>query len=289
MGAARLLYGRLQWGLAAYPWDSVIGPVLNLSPKYKLTTEDVEKIILEQAQKAQASKTDLPPIPQLLQNIFATHIQGSEIATITDDINVLAREAEIAVAEMLVKYPKQFNQFRALQKKGVQWPHSAQMRRLWESTDFEFRPMMIKRDRMVCKKCGVEVSSMNSWDRPQYYHDVAKHPHDYLETLAKKDPRLAWVEYGKDVPSVTAERGTPAGIQQERALLDYMLCHIDAWSFKRRGTDALAGQWYVLYGAIGQLNGWKVLARYIQEQEAKASAAKESAATSTMMMGSATK
>lgn len=86
------------------------------------------------------------------------------------------KACEERVAELLAKNPQRFNQFRELQKKGVQWPHSLEVRKAVEKTGFSFRPMMIKRDRCVCDTCGVELSGWRPWYDPRAFHDYSKHP-----------------------------------------------------------------------------------------------------------------
>lgn len=52
------------------------------------------------------------------------------------------KQCEEKVAELLAKNPQRFNQFRELQKKGVQWPHTLEVRKAVEKTGFTFRPSM---------------------------------------------------------------------------------------------------------------------------------------------------
>jgi Inhibitor of Apoptosis domain len=93
-----------------------------------------------------------------------------------NDANVFMKEAESKVTDMLTKNQQKFQAFRELQRKGVQWPHSPELRREIEAAGFVFRPMMIKRDRCVCETCGVEVSGWRPWHNPWSFHNYAKHP-----------------------------------------------------------------------------------------------------------------
>jgi len=79
------------------------------------------------------------------------------------DANVFMKEAESKVTDMLTRNQQKFQAFRELQRKGVQWMHSPELRRDIEAAGFVYRPMMIKRDRCVCETCGVEVSGWREW------------------------------------------------------------------------------------------------------------------------------
>jgi hypothetical protein len=57
-----------------------------------------------------------------------------------DDAIAFIKESESKVTSLLEKHPQKFNQFRELQRKGVQWPHSAELRREIERAGFSYRP-----------------------------------------------------------------------------------------------------------------------------------------------------
>lgn len=97
------------------------------------------------------------------------------------DANVLMKDAESKVTAMLTNNQKEFQAFRELQRKGVQWPHSPAVRKEIENAGFAFRPMMIKRDRCICETCLVEVFGWSSWHNPWVFHDFAKHPPSFLD------------------------------------------------------------------------------------------------------------
>jgi hypothetical protein len=101
-----------------------------------------------------------------------------------EDASSFMKEAETKVTDMLSKNPQKFHAFRELQRKGVQWPHSAALRREIERAGFVFRPMMIKRDRCVCETCGVEVSGWKPWHNAWSFHNYAKHPPSFQPGVA---------------------------------------------------------------------------------------------------------
>jgi hypothetical protein len=87
------------------------------------------------------------------------------------------KTAEQDVSSMIGKNPALFAKFRDESSRGVQWPHSAHLRRVVERAGFWFRPMMIKRDRVVCDACGVAVNGLRPWHNPWQFHDWTKrHP-----------------------------------------------------------------------------------------------------------------
>lgn len=116
--------------------------------------------------------------------------------------SVFMKEAEAKVTDMLASNQIPFQGFRQLQRKGVQWPHSPELRHEIERAGFVFRPMMIKRDRYVsssssssfsfsspiisdvsvylyscvCETCGVEVNGWRPWHNPWSFHNYARHP-----------------------------------------------------------------------------------------------------------------
>lgn len=104
--------------------------------------------------------------------------------TWTETANAFMKKAETDVTYMLTHNPQKFHAFRELQRKGVQWPHSPQLRKEIESAGFVFRPMMIKRDRCVCEICNEEVWGWKSWDYPLSFHNYAKHPNTFQPGVA---------------------------------------------------------------------------------------------------------
>lgn len=98
------------------------------------------------------------------------------------DAQNFMKEAELRVTQMLTRNATRFAQFRELQKAGVAWPHSVEVRRDIERAGFTFRPMMIKRDRCVCDVCLVEVSGWRPWHNPMEFHDFARHPQSFRPT-----------------------------------------------------------------------------------------------------------
>lgn len=85
------------------------------------------------------------------------------------------KDAEHKVVEMLHANQERFQQFREMQRRGVAWPHSAQLRCEIEAAGFVYRPMMIKRDRCVCDDCGIEVNGWKPWHNPLSFHNYEKH------------------------------------------------------------------------------------------------------------------
>lgn len=95
------------------------------------------------------------------------------------DAQTFMKEAELRVTQMLTRNPTRFAQFRELQKKGVAWPHMPAVRQAAQQAGFSFRPMMIKRDRMVCDTCLVEVSGIRPWHDFWNMHDYGRHPSSF--------------------------------------------------------------------------------------------------------------
>lgn len=91
------------------------------------------------------------------------------------DAQIFMRDAELRVTQMLTRNATRFAQFRELQKKGVAWPHSIEARHAIERAGFTFRPMMIKRDRVVCDDCLREVSGFRAYHNPSLFHDFSRH------------------------------------------------------------------------------------------------------------------
>ncbi len=126
------------------------------------------------------------------------------------EANAFMKSCEETVAELLAKNPQRFNQFRELQKKGIQWPHSPELRTEIEKAGFVFRPMMIKRDRCVCDHCEVEVSGWRPWHDPKGFHDVSK-PHPWLQVShAPATPAPATTAVVAPPPATTPESVKPS-------------------------------------------------------------------------------
>jgi hypothetical protein len=114
-------------------------------------------------------KSGKPFDPNLAVRVIAADRKWAHAA------NVFMREAEAKVTELLVQNQKSFDEFRKLQRKGVQWPHSPELRMCIEKAGFAFRPMMIKRDRCICDQCHVEVSGWRPWHDPWKFHNYDRH------------------------------------------------------------------------------------------------------------------
>jgi hypothetical protein len=95
------------------------------------------------------------------------------------------KTSELCVTNMLNRNPTRYAAFRDLQKRGVNWPHSSEVRKNVESAAFAFRPMMVKRDRCVCDICGVEVTGWKKWNNPWRFHNYEKHPDDFKAKATK--------------------------------------------------------------------------------------------------------
>lgn len=153
---------------------------------------------------------------------FFMEVIGTDIEWMAD-ANAFMNGCEEKVAELLAKNPQRFNHFRELQKKGVQWPHSPELRKEIEKAGFIFRPsmscavpsisftlalncirrfavrfplfcavlrsrsVMIKRDRCMCDVCGVEVSGWRPWHDPREFHDFSKHTAAFKASLFNND------------------------------------------------------------------------------------------------------
>jgi hypothetical protein len=117
------------------------------------------------------------------------------------------KNAEQQVSGLVNMDPSLFAKFRDLQSRGVQWPHSPQLRRHIERAGFIYRPMMIKRDRCVCDACGVEISGWRPWYNPWLFHDWSKrHPF-----LPPPEVRNSFSSAAPDTPAPDAPApGAPA-------------------------------------------------------------------------------
>jgi hypothetical protein len=86
------------------------------------------------------------------------------------------KDANAQVTAVLDSAKPKFDAFRALQaKRGVAWPHSRDLLLLIKECKFEFSPMMIKRDRMVCAECKADISGWRAWHKPWLMHNLAAH------------------------------------------------------------------------------------------------------------------
>lgn len=115
------------------------------------------------------SSNKIPFNQELAMKFLATDIK------FLDDLDSLSKECETKVSEMLEKYPQKFNAYRDLQKKGVAWPHSKELRADLEKAGWIFSPMMIKRDRCFCSCCRVEMSGWRSWNKASDFHNKSVH------------------------------------------------------------------------------------------------------------------
>lgn len=109
---------------------------------------------------------------------FITRFLIKSIAKHTDYLNRIQafyKSAQVMVDKMLAKNPNRFKQFRELQKRGVSWPHSDELRKAIVKAGFRFGPMMVARDRCVCDTCEFELHA-RSWYDPRECHDYSKHP-----------------------------------------------------------------------------------------------------------------
>jgi hypothetical protein len=164
------------------------------------------------------------------------------------------KAVQALVADMLNKNQQRFEQYRQLGRRGVQWPYSSEERNKWESAGFVFRPMMIKRDRMVCEGCGVEVSGLAPWAQLQYYHNYEKHGDGFKEKLAKQG--MTVVPYGQNVPSRNPE------------LLYHVLQHLDLYVQQKPKVSADLAKCYEAWrGSMRLMHGWILVAQYICNQK----------------------
>ncbi len=92
------------------------------------------------------------------------------------DAREFMKDADLWVTQLLTQNATKFAKFRDLQKQGVAWPHGPAVLAAIEKAGLVFRPMMIKRDRVMCDTCLVEVSGWQVWYDPWDYHDYSRHP-----------------------------------------------------------------------------------------------------------------
>jgi hypothetical protein len=45
--------------------------------------------------------------------------------------------------------------------------------------------MMVKRDRCICEKCGVEISGWRPWHNPWHMNDMTRHDADFHERVMR--------------------------------------------------------------------------------------------------------
>jgi hypothetical protein len=186
-------------------------------------------------------------IPELMAAFFEAMDDATE-KRMLDGMN----QAEKDVKAMLADNPKKFGDFRELQRKGISWPHSYAMRKIFEADGFTFMPIMIKRDRMVCEKaCKADVSSFiadchdpSKSDIPNYYHFVG-------------------CEYG---PTPTTDQRV--SIEQKLKYLALNNLFNLAWDGAAKEVVARREEKYKIWknfnSALGQLYGWELVEQYIK-------------------------
>jgi len=116
----------------------------------------------------------------------------------TTDVTCFLKTLEAKVAELLNVNAAQFQLFRESQRNGVQWPHSAAVRRCVEAAGFTYRPMMLKRDRCICETCGVEVYGWRPWHDPMSFHDFSKHPPSFTPPMLMSATSLSVSQFVTD-------------------------------------------------------------------------------------------
>ena len=229
------------------------------------------------------NKGKVPEIHQIMTGFMAGHIPMPDellkyvfTADFQDQLKATITRTDDAITKLLIPNAKKFHDFRELVRKGTAWPHSPERRSLWDAGGFVRRPMMNKRDRMICQRCGVEVADIESWMYPQYYHIAAKHPAGYLESLTFNGVPLIRETYGENIPP---DDGT-------RALVEYLMRHIDLYArnlanrsmkAEAEGVDSnldkqaveLAKLWLETRSAAAtKATGWNHCTRYIQDPDA---------------------
>ena len=76
-----------------------------------------------------------------------------------------------------------FENFRAVLRGSIVWPHSSKLREVIESAGFKHAPTILKRDRVICSVCGVEVDGWRPWHNPWTFHDFLRHPANFQPAL----------------------------------------------------------------------------------------------------------
>jgi hypothetical protein len=106
--------------------------------------------------------------------------------------DALLDEANKCISEVTKQYSSEFTAFRAhCAKAGIMWPHCRDLLLLCGQCGFEFAPMMIKRDKVACKECKVEISGWRPWHKPWLLHDLSKHDHEFRCRMAVMEQQLA--------------------------------------------------------------------------------------------------
>ena len=177
----------------------------------------IEKTMQEFLPSLAIDASVVPTINELIQEIFPPSFKNQLQAEL--------KKSDEAGKSFVKANEQSFEAYSALSRKGVAWPHSPERRRLWEAGGFEFRPMLFKRDRMVCSVCEPApkkdgICGIESWMYPQDYHIAAQHPAGYLEGLAFNGVPLIRETYGENIPP---DDGT-------RALVEYLIRHIDVYA-----------------------------------------------------------
>ena len=142
----------------------------------------------------------LKPVNKKFDSVFALRVMAADKVW-AQDANEFMREVERKVTDLVVANENKFQAFRELQRKGVLWPHSMELRKQIESAGFAFHPMMIKRDRCICKTCDVEVSGWRSWHNPWSFHNYSRHDDSFR-------PPANWLRV--DPPATAASTATAA-------------------------------------------------------------------------------
>jgi Inhibitor of Apoptosis domain len=155
------------------------------------------------------------------------------------DASAFMKEAESKVTDMLARNQDLFQQFRALQRHGVQWPHSAALRRQIEDAKFVFRPMMIKRDRCVCETCGQEVNGWRPWHDPWHFHDYARHPPSF-KALADQQRHAAAIAFEQRHAAAIASAASPGLAPSGGSASAAMTLALSPASFTAKMTDGKA-------------------------------------------------
>lgn len=124
-----------------------------------------------------------------------------------DEALAYVEKKEIVLTDLLRGNLDRFKDFVASQgKKGVQWPHSPQVKKEMEVANFVFRPMLVKRDRCICPTCGFEVSGLRPWNNPWYMHYMSSHDNKFKTLALKMGAKYAQssVKYQPCAPSPNA-------------------------------------------------------------------------------------
>lgn len=95
-----------------------------------------------------------------------------------ENIDGFSKSTEDAIRALKSMNHEKFVRYRNLQSQSIEFPHSDLVKLCIEKAGFVFSPMMIKRDRFICRHCTGEVSGLRSWHNPLlFFHDWSKrHP-----------------------------------------------------------------------------------------------------------------